>query len=380
MSRRPARTRSTPRSRRSTTTRLNGITRLTTETGAGQWGTALSYASALFGVTCEVWQVGASFDTKPQRRTLIEVFGGTVHRSPSRLTESGKAFAEDHPGSLGIAISEAVEVAAQDDTAKYALGSVLNHVLLHQSVIGEEAVRQAREGGRDRRRPRRGLRGRRVELRRPGVPVPAREGSPATSRRGSSPSSRVSCPTLTRGEYRYDFGDTAGLTPLMKMHTLGHDFVPSPIHAGGLRYHGMAPLVSHTVNEGLVEAVALHQNECFDAAVEFARTQGIVPAPESSHALAQVRREALAAAQSGTSPVIVVGLSGHGLLESGRLRDVPLRGAGGRPALRRRARRGAGQRPGGVRPCPSPCVARRPGTSTGSSPSGTRPGRRRTPR
>jgi len=311
--------------------KLNGITRLTTETGAGQWGTALSYASALFGVTCEVWQVGASYDTKPQRRTLIEVFGGKVHRSPSRLTESGKAFPEEHPGSLGIAISEAVEVAAQDPEAKYALGSVLNHVLLHQTVIGEEALLQLAKAGESGADLVLGCAGGGSNF--AGLAFPfLREklaGNQAPRILAVEPSS---CPTLTRGEYRYDFGDTAGLTPLMKMHTLGHDFVPSTIHAGGLRYHGMAPLVSHTVHEGLIEATSLHQSECFEAGVEFARTQGIVPAPESSHALAQARREALAATEAGTSPVIVVGLSGHGLLElgayesflSGRLEDDPL--------------------------------------------------------
>ncbi len=310
---------------------LNGVTRLTTETGAGQWGTALSYACSLFGLECEVWQVGASYDTKPQRRTLIEVFGGKVHRSPSRMTESGKAFEEGHPGSLGIAISEAVELAAQDEGAKYALGSVLNHVLLHQTVIGEEAVRQlakADESGADLVV---GCAGGGSNL--AGLIFPfLREklhGNQSPRLLAVEP---ASCPTMTRGVYEYDFGDTAGLTPLMKMYTLGHDFVPSPIHAGGLRYHGMAPLVSHVVHEGLVEATALHQEECFAAAVEFARTQGIVPAPESSHALAQARREALAAKESGTEPVIVIGLSGHGLLElgayesylGGRLENDPL--------------------------------------------------------
>jgi len=296
--------------------KLNGITRLTTETGAGQWGTALSYAAALFGVECEVWQVGASYDTKPQRRTLIEVFGGTVHRSPSRMTEAGKAFEEGHPGSLGIAISEAVELAAQDPAAKYALGSVLNHVLLHQTVIGEEALRQLAKAGETGADLVVGCAGGGSNF--AGLAFPfLREklaGNQAPRILAVEP---TSCPTLTRGEYRYDFGDTAGLTPLMKMHTLGHDFVPSPIHAGGLRYHGMAPLVSHTVNEGLIEATALHQLECFEAGVEFARTQGIVPAPESAHALAQARREAIAATEAGTSPVIVIGLSGHGLLELG---------------------------------------------------------------
>jgi tryptophan synthase beta chain len=311
--------------------KLNGITRLTTETGAGQWGTALAYAAALFGVRCEVWQVGASFDTKPQRRTLIEVFGGTVHRSPSRLTEAGKAFEDGHPGSLGIAISEAVEVAAQDPEAKYALGSVLNHVLLHQTVIGEEALRQLGHAGESGADLVVGCAGGGSNF--AGLSFPfLREKLAGKQSPRILAVEPTSCPTLTRGEYRYDFGDTAGLTPLMKMHTLGHDFVPSPIHAGGLRYHGMAPLVSHVVNEGLMEATALHQSECFEAAIEFARTQGVVPAPESAHAIAQVRREAVAATESGTEPVIVLGLSGHGLLElgayesflQGHLEDDPL--------------------------------------------------------
>ena len=295
---------------------LHGIRRLTTETGAGQWGTALAYACALFDIECEVWQVGVSFDTKPQRRTLIEVFGGTVHRSPSRMTESGKAFPEDHTGSLGIAISEAVEVAAQADDTKYSLGSVLNHVLLHQTVIGQEALLQLEKAGESSVDVVIGCAGGGSNF--AGLAFPFLRGKLA----GESDPRIVavepeSCPTLTRGEYRYDFGDNAGLTPLMKMYTLGHDFVPSPIHAGGLRYHGMAPLVSHAVDQGWVEGAAIGQRECFDAAIEFARTEGFVAAPESSHALAQARREALAATQTGEEKVIVVGLSGHGLLELG---------------------------------------------------------------
>ncbi|MGB3483103.1 MAG: TrpB-like pyridoxal phosphate-dependent enzyme [Mycobacterium sp.] len=291
---------------------LHGTTRLTTETGAGQWGTALAYACALFGMECEVWQVGASYDGKPQRRTLIEVFGGKVHRSPSQLTEFGRTLAQDHPGSLGIAITEAVEIAAQDDSTKYALGSVLNHVLLHQSIIGEEALKQLALAGETGADLVIGCAGGGSNL--AGLTFPfLREklaGAQAPRLLAVEP---TSCPSLTRGEFRYDFGDTGGMTPLMKMYTLGHDFVPSPIHAGGLRYHAMAPLVSHTVAEGLLEAVALPQSECFDVALQFARSEGIVPAPESAHALAQARREALA----GGDQVIVVGLSGHGLLELG---------------------------------------------------------------
>lgn len=295
---------------------LHGIRRLTTETGAGQWGTALSYASALYGVECEVWQVGASYDTKPQRRTLIEVFGGRVHRSPSQLTAAGRAFPEGHTGSLGIAISEAVEVAAQAEDTKYALGSVLNHVLLHQTVIGQEALLQLTKAGEERVDVVFGCAGGGSNFAGLTFPFLGQNLTEGTTTRIVAVEP-TSCPTLTRGEYRYDFGDTAGMTPLMKMYTLGHDFVPSPIHAGGLRYHGMAPLVSHALHEGLIEAIALHQTECFEAGVEFARTQGIVPAPESAHALAAARAEALAAKESGEERVIVVGLSGHGLLELG---------------------------------------------------------------
>ncbi len=298
----------------------HGVRRITTETGAGQWGTALAYACALFGVDCEVWQVGTSYDTKPQRRTLMEVFGAQVHRSPSRLTQSGQSFPEDHSGTLGIAISEAVEMAAQAEDTKYSLGSVLNHVLLHQTVIGEEALRQLVKAGEDRVDLVVGCAGGGSNF--AGLSFPfLREKLAGNQDPTILAVEPTSCPTLTRGEYRYDFGDTVGHTPLLKMYTLGHGFVPSEIHAGGLRYHGMAPLVSHAVHEGLIQAVALHQRECFDAAIEFARIEGVVPAPESSHALAQVRREALACAESGEEKVIVAGLSGHGLLELGAYAD-----------------------------------------------------------
>ena len=295
---------------------INGVTRLTTETGAGQWGTALAFACSLFGLECQVWQVGASFDTKPARRTLMETFGATVFRSPTQNTQSGRAFPQGHPGSLGIAISEAVEMAAQQEDVKYALGSVLNHVLLHQSVIGEETLLQLAKAGESGADIVIGCAGGGSNL--AGLTFPfLREKLAGAQNPRIIAVEPAACPTLTRGEYRYDFGDTAGLTPLMKMYTLGHDFVPSAIHAGGLRYHGMAPLVSHVLHEGLIEAAALHQGECFGAAVEFARTEGIVPAPESSHAIAQARREALACAESGEEKVIVIGLSGHGLLELG---------------------------------------------------------------
>ncbi|MEI7592268.1 MAG: TrpB-like pyridoxal phosphate-dependent enzyme [Actinomycetes bacterium] len=291
-----------------------GVKKLTTETGAGQWGTALAFACALFDLECEVWQVGASYDQKPYRRLMIETFGGVVHRSPSALTECGKAYLEsdpNHPGSLGIAISEAVEVAAQDPEIRYALGSVLNHVLLHQTVIGEEALLQLKKAGETGPDVIVGCTGGGSNF--AGLSFPfLREklaGNMNPIIRAVEP---ASCPSLTRGVYAYDFGDAAGMTPLMKMHTLGHDFVPDPIHAGGLRYHGMSPLISHIYELGLMEAIALPQSECFAAAIQFARTEGIVPAPEPTHALAAAVREALKAKETGEETVILTALCGHG--------------------------------------------------------------------
>ena len=290
-----------------------GTRRLTTETGAGQWGTALAFACALFGLECEVWQVGASYDQKPYRRLMIETFGGTVHRSPSPLTEAGRAQLKidpDHPGSLGIAISEAVEVAAQSPDVKYSLGSVLNHVLMHQTIIGEEALLQLAKVGET---PDLlvGCTGGGSNF--AGLSFPfLREklaGKMNPTIRAVEP---ASCPSLTRGVYAYDFGDTAGMTPLLKMHTLGHEFVPDPIHAGGLRYHGMSPLLSHVYELGLMEAVAIAQRECFEAAITFARSEGIVPAPEPTHALAAAVREANACKESGEEKVILTALCGHG--------------------------------------------------------------------
>ena len=293
-----------------------GITKLTTETGAGQWGTALAFACALFGIECEVWQVRSSYDQKPYRKAMIETFGATIHPSPSVLTEAGrKILANDSetPGSLGIAISEAVEVAAQDPEIRYALGSVLNYVLMHQTVIGEEALKQLAKVGET-----------------PDVIIGCTGGGsnfgglafPFLREKlagNISPTIRAvepaACPSLTKGTYAYDFGDTAGMTPLMKMHTLGHDFVPEAIHAGGLRYHGMAPLLSHIYELGLMEATSIHQTECFDAGVQFARTEGIVPAPEPTHALAATVREALRAKEAGEETVILTALCGHGLLD-----------------------------------------------------------------
>ncbi|HET8642081.1 MAG TPA: TrpB-like pyridoxal phosphate-dependent enzyme, partial [Pseudonocardiaceae bacterium] len=293
-----------------------GIRRLTTETGAGQWGSALAFACAQFGLDCEVWQVRASYDQKPYRKIMIETFGGVIHPSPSPLTAAGRAVLAAHPdspGSLGIAISEAVEVAAQHPDTNYSLGSVLNHVLLHQTVIGEETLAQFAQvglwpdlligctgggsnfGGLAFPFLREKLAGR--------MDVTIRAVEPA------------SCPSLTRGVYAYDFGDTAGMTPLMKMHTLGHGFIPDPIHAGGLRYHGMSPLLSHVYELGLLEAVAKTQRECFEAGVRFARAEGIIPAPEPTHALAACIDEALRCKESGEPRVILTALCGHGHLD-----------------------------------------------------------------
>ena len=293
-----------------------GVRKLTTETGAGQWGSALAFATAQFGLECEVWQVAASFDSKPYRASMMRTWGATVHSSPSELTEAGRAILAqdpDSPGSLGIAISEAVEAAVGGDDVKYALGSVLNHVLLHQTVIGEEALAQLAKVDET-----------------PDLIVGCTGGGSnfgglifpfLREKLAGNIDPRVlavepaACPSLTKGEYRYDFGDTAGMTPLMKMHTLGHDFVPDTIHAGGLRYHGMSPLLSHVYELGLLDAVAIPQVECFDAATLFARTEGIIPAPEPTHALAAVVREALACKESGEEKVLLTALCGHGLLD-----------------------------------------------------------------
>ena len=290
-----------------------GVKKLTTETGAGQWGTALAFACALYDLECEVWQVGSSYDSKPYRRLMIEAFGGTVHRSPSNLTAAGRKFLEDpatFTGSLGIAISEAVEVAASDPDTRYALGSVLNHVLLHQTIIGEEALLQMAKAG-DTPTHIVGCTGGGSNF--GGLSFPfLREKMAGKISPRIIAAEPASCPSLTRGVYAYDFGDSAGMTPLMKMHTLGHDFIPDPIHAGGLRYHGMSPLISHVYELGLMEAEAVPQTECFSAAVLFARTEGIVPAPEPTHALALAIREAMKAKETGEETVILTALCGHG--------------------------------------------------------------------
>ncbi|MBA2415627.1 MAG: TrpB-like pyridoxal phosphate-dependent enzyme [Geodermatophilaceae bacterium] len=307
-----------------------GIRRLTTETGAGQWGTALAFACAQYGLECEVWQVRASYDQKPYRRMMIETFGATIHPSPSDLTEAGRAILAAHPdstGSLGIAISEAVEVAAQNADTNYALGSVLNHVLLHQTIIGEEALLQLAKVGET---PDLivGCTGGGSNF--GGLAFPfIREKLAGRMSPAILAVEPAACPSLTKGTYAYDFGDTAGMTPLMKMHTLGHDFIPDPIHAGGLRYHGMSPLISHIYELGLLEAVSKPQSDCFAAGVQFARTEGIVPAPEPTHALAAAIDEARRCAQTGEEKVILTALCGHGHLDlpaydaylSGRMTD-----------------------------------------------------------
>ena len=311
-----------------------GTRRITTETGAGQWGSALAFSCAQFGLDCEVWMVRASYDQKPYRRTLMETWGATVHASPSRETTSGaKVLADDpdSPGSLGIAISEAVEVAGGSSDTRYALGSVLNHVLLHQTVIGEEALKQFEAAGETAPDLIVGCTGGGSNF--AGLFFPfLREklaGRIDPVIRAVEP---AACPSFTRGRYAYDFGDTAGFTPLLKMHTLGHDFIPDPIHAGGLRYHGMSPLLSHAYELGLFEAVTKPQRECFAAGVTFARTEGIVPAPEPTHALAEVIEEANRCAETGEEKVILTALCGHGFFDmsayhrylSGEMEDFDL--------------------------------------------------------
>jgi len=287
-----------------------GIRRLATETGAGQWGSALSFACSLFGLECEVFMVGSSFDQKPYRRSMMETWGGTVHRSPSPLTEAGRAQSAHPTGSLGIAISEAVEVAAGREDTNYALGSVLNHVCLHQTVIGQEAIAQMELAG-EAPDVVIGCVGGGSNF--AGLAFPfVREvlrGNASTRFLAAEP---AACPTLTRGVFRYDFGDTAGLTPLMAMYTLGHDFVPPPVHAGGLRYHGDAPMLCALVRAGLVDARAFTQNDAFAAAVQVARCEGIIPGPEPAHAIRAAMDEAIAAREAAEERVILFCLSGHG--------------------------------------------------------------------
>ena len=290
-----------------------GVKKMVTETGAGQWGSALAFACQAFGIELEVFQVAASYLAKPYRKTMMEIYGATVYSSPSDQTDVGKKLLSedpDTPGSLGIAISEAIEVAAKDEGTRYALGSVLNHVLMHQTIIGEEALKQmalaedypdvivgCTGGGSNFA----------------GLFTPfARENmqnDKSTIIRAVEPQA---CPSLTKGTYAYDFGDSVGMAPVVKMHTLGHTFIPDPIHAGGLRYHGMAPLVSAMYEEKLIEAEAIGQKECFEAGQLFAKTEGIVPAPEATHAIASAIRAAKDADNSSESVAILTAMCGHG--------------------------------------------------------------------
>jgi tryptophan synthase beta chain len=293
--------------------KAEGVTKLATETGAGQWGSSLAFAGSLFGIEVKVYMVKVSFTQKPYRRALMETYGATCVPSPSNETNAGRAIlaaSPNSPGSLGIAISEAVEVAATNADTKYSLGSVLNHVLLHQTVIGQEAIEQMQmadaypdvvigcAGG-----------GSNFA----GIAFPF-VGEKIRNKRKTRiiAVEPAACPSMTRGRYAYDFGDTGHLTPLVKMHTLGSTFIPPGFHAGGLRYHGMAPLVSHCKELGLIEARAYHQTPCFEAGVAFARAEGIVPAPESNHAVRAAIDEAIKARDEGTSPTILFNLSGHG--------------------------------------------------------------------
>src|SRR5437899_3078042 len=291
-----------------------GVKKLSTETGAGQWGSALAMAGAFFNMDIEIFMVKISYQQKPYRRNLMETFGATVHASPTNLTDAGRsilALDSENMGSLGIAISEAVEVAAKSGgTIKYSLGSVLNHVLMHQTIIGEETFLQM-ERANDYPDVVIGCVGGGSNY--AGLAFPfigeARRKGLKTRFLAAEP---MACPSLTRGIYAYDFGDTVGMTPLVKMHTLGHDFVPAGIHAGGLRYHGMAPLISLLHDEGIIEAQAYHQVGAFEAAIQFARAEGIIPAPESSHAIRAALDEALEAKAAGQERVILFNLSGHG--------------------------------------------------------------------
>ncbi len=292
-----------------------GIKRIATETGAGQWGSALALAGSLFGIEVTVYMVKVSYNQKPYRRIAMETWGATVHASPTDLTNSGRKILEgdpDSPGSLGIAISEAVEDAATHDNTNYALGSVLNHVLLHQTVIGLEAKKQFELVG-DYPDVIIGCCGGGSNL--GGVSFPFLHDKINGKQLRVVAVEPISCPTLTKGEFRYDYGDTAGLTPLLMMYTLGHDFVPPGIHAGGLRYHADAPLLCQLYKDKLIEAVAYGQTSVFEAAIQFAKTEAIIPAPETSHAIRAAIDEALIAKEEGKEKTIFFNLSGHGYLD-----------------------------------------------------------------
>jgi tryptophan synthase beta chain len=307
-----------------------GIKRIATETGAGQWGSALAYAGAMFGLEIKVYMVRASYDQKPYRALMMETYGASVVPSPSMDTAAGRAILAEHPdstGSLGIAISEAVEDAVMREDTHYSLGSVLNHVMLHQTVIGLESIKQMEMAGEE-----------------PDVIIACAGGGSnfaglsfpwiGQTFRGGRKYKIIAvepeaAPSMTRGRYAYDYGDTAKMAPVVKMYTLGHDFIPEPIHAGGLRYHGMSPQVSLLKHEGFIEARSVHQRPCFEAGIQFARTEGLIPAPESTHAIRVAIDEALAAKESGEKKVILFNLSGHGYFDmtsyqrylSGKLED-----------------------------------------------------------
>ncbi len=311
--------------------KVAGTKRLATETGAGQWGASLAFACSQFGLECNVYMVRVSYDHKPYRRMLMHTWGATVHPSPSNQTEYGRTLlAEDPhcPGSLGIAISEAIEDTVKHPNTKYSLGSVLNHVCLHQTVIGQEAIKQMALAGEE---PDSIIACCGGGSNFAGIAFPFIHQKITEKKKYRIVAVEpTACPSLTKGELRYDFGDTAEMTPLLMMYTLGHDFMPPPIHAGGLRYHGMSPMVSHALKLGLIEAEAYHQTKIFEAAVQFARTEGIVVAPESAHAIAAVVAEAKRAREAGKKRVILFNLSGHGLLDlsayetylSGKLQDA----------------------------------------------------------
>jgi tryptophan synthase beta chain len=312
-----------------------GIKRITTETGAGQWGSAIAFACALFGLECKVYMVRISFDQKPFRKIMMQTWGATCVASPSTETKAGRDILgvhPDSPGSLGIAISEAIEAAVTDPTGKsrYSLGSVLNHVMLHQTIIGLETKKQLAKIGVKKPDIIIGCVGGGSNF--AGLAFPFLADKIAGAQIEVIPVEPSSCPTMTKGPFVYDHGDTAKMTPLLPMHSLGHDFMPPPIHAGGLRYHGVSPLVSQAIVEGLVTPRAIDQLECYAAAVLFARTEGIIPAPESSHAIAAAIQEAKKAKEEGKKKVILFNLSGHGLMDlvgydnyfQGKLKDYPL--------------------------------------------------------
>jgi len=295
------------------------VARLSTETGAGQWGSALALAAQMFGLQCKVYMVKVSYQQKPYRRVMMETWGATVVASPSTDTQAGKKILEkdpDSPGSLGIAISEAVEDAATRDDTKYSLGSVLNHVLMHQTVIGQEAKKQLEKFD-DEADVVIGCAGGGSNFAGLSFPFAADKLTGKKKKLRIVAVEPAACPSLTKGVYTYDFGDTIGMTPLVKMHTLGHGFIPAPLHAGGLRYHGMAPLVCKLYNEKVIEAVAVPQVSTFQAAIQFARSEGIIPAPESAHAIRVVIDEALRCKKEGKKQAILFNLSGHGNFDMG---------------------------------------------------------------